>query len=62
MIDIILDRASPKTIAIAVFAIFVLVKLTQRLNKERKIRALGGHAPRIPTWLPFGKFSSLNSA
>jgi hypothetical protein len=52
-----MEHASPKTIAVASVVIFILVKVTQLVNKERKIRSLGGHARRIPTYLPWGMFS-----
>jgi len=53
MIEAILQHASPKTWAIGVVVIFIVVKVCQRIHTERKIRALGGHAPLIPTWLPY---------
>lgn len=55
MIEEILAQVSFKTIAIAVIGAFALLHITEWLNKERKIRALGGHGRRNPTWYPFGK-------
>jgi len=55
MIEQILEHTSPKSIIAALFAVLALVKVTQWINNERKIRALGGRAPVIKTWLPFGK-------
>ena len=54
MIDAILERASPKTLAIAIITVFILVKISQWIKIELKIRALGGHAHKIRTWLPYG--------
>ena len=54
MIDEILEHASPKTLGIVAVAIFVLVKISQWINKKLKIRALGGHAPKVRTFLPYG--------
>jgi hypothetical protein len=59
MINEILERASPKTLAIAVVAIFVLFKITQWIKAELKIRALGGHAPKVRTFLPYGTSPSV---
>ncbi|TVY40719.1 Cytochrome P450, partial [Lachnellula occidentalis] len=53
MIEAILERLSLKTVAIAFIGAFALLTITQWLNKERKIRALGGHTRRQPTWFPF---------
>ncbi|RDW85084.1 hypothetical protein BP6252_02674 [Coleophoma cylindrospora] len=52
MLDAIIAHASPKTLAIAIATILVLLKIKQWISVERQIRALGGHAPRIKTWLP----------
>ena len=54
MIEEILERTSLKTLVIAVFAVFALVKVTKWINEERKIRALGGHTYRVKTRIPGG--------
>ena len=56
MIEDILQHLSPKTIAIAAIVVFSLVKISKRFSDERKIQALGGHAPELPSYLPFGTF------
>lgn len=53
MIDSFLEQIHPKTLAVAVVALLILVRISQWVNKERKIRGLGGHAPKIRTWLPY---------
>jgi cytochrome P450 len=52
MIEEILQHASPKLVFVAVVAILILVKVTQWITTEWKIRSLGGHAYRVKTWLP----------
>jgi hypothetical protein len=59
MIEEILEHSSPKTLLVAVFAVFALVKVTTWINNERKIRALGGHTHRVKTWIPGGTYSPL---
>lgn len=54
MIDSLLEHVHPKSLAVAIVVLLVLAKFSQWVNKERKIRALGGHAPKIRTWLPYG--------
>ena len=54
MVGNILDHVLPKTLAIAIVAVLCLVKVSQWIKIELKIRALGGHAPKIRTWLPYG--------
>lgn len=61
MIGALLDHISLKNLFSGLIIVYILFKITQWLNTERKIRALGGHAPRIPTYLPFGTISSLLS-
>jgi hypothetical protein len=57
MIEEILEHSSPKTLLVALFAVFALVKVTKWINNERKIRALGGHTYRVKTWIPGGTSS-----
>ena len=59
MIEEILQHATPKLVVVAVVAIFALVKVTQWVTTELKIRSLGGHAHRVKTWLPGGMSSRL---
>ncbi|TVY20558.1 Cytochrome P450, partial [Lachnellula arida] len=53
MIEDILERLSLKTLAVAFISAFALLGITKWLNNERRIRALGGHARKQPTWFPF---------
>jgi hypothetical protein len=55
MIEDILKHTSPFNIGVAFLGIFVLAVVTGWIREELKIRALGGHAPKIRTWLPWGK-------
>ncbi|KAE8449366.1 hypothetical protein EG329_008267 [Mollisiaceae sp. DMI_Dod_QoI] len=52
MIEEILTRVSAKTLIVAIIAVLSLWKVSQWVNTERKIRALGGHAYRVRTWIP----------
>lgn len=54
MIEDILKHASPKNVGFALLGLLVLVKVVGWMQVELKIRGLGGHAPRIKTWLPLG--------
>jgi len=47
-------------VVVAVVAILTLVKVTQWITNEWKIRTLGGHAHRIRTWLPGGMYPFLH--
>lgn len=53
MLEDIIHHTSPTTVAAALVAVYVLWKVTQRINIELKIRALGGRAPKIWTWAPW---------
>jgi hypothetical protein len=55
MLEQVLEQTSPKTIALACLGLYILVAVAQWLAEERKIRALGGHAKKAPTWLPYGE-------
>jgi hypothetical protein len=59
MIGALLEHTSPKTLAVAAIAILCLLKVAQWIDVERKIRSLGGRAPRIRTWLPLGPYLPL---
>jgi hypothetical protein len=56
MLEYVLEHLSPKTVLVALLASYALYKLAIWINDERKIRALGRHARRIPAYLPFSKF------
>jgi hypothetical protein len=58
MIEELLDRTSLKTLILAFIAIYALIKVSQRITAERKIRALGGRAVRVKTWIPGGPYLS----
>ncbi|TVY85472.1 Cytochrome P450 52A1 [Lachnellula suecica] len=53
MIEEILEQVSPKTLILAVVGALFLLKTAEWINRERKIRALGGRTRRNPTWYPF---------
>ncbi|KAI9053821.1 hypothetical protein LZ554_002769 [Drepanopeziza brunnea f. sp. 'monogermtubi'] len=53
MIDDLLTRVSPKTLVVALVAIYTIFYISKLLNNERRIRRLGGHAKRISSNLPF---------
>jgi hypothetical protein len=59
MIEGILEHASPKLVVVAVVAILTLLKVTQWITTEWKIRSLGGHAYRVKTYLPGGTYPPL---
>ncbi|KAB8303191.1 hypothetical protein EYC80_004638 [Monilinia laxa] len=48
-----LEDLSIKSLIAAFVVIFALIKLTQLVQKELKIRSLGGHTRRVKTWIPF---------
>lgn len=52
-----LEDISTKSLIAAFVAIFTLIKITQRVQKELKIRSLGGHTRRVKTWIPFGTYA-----
>lgn len=49
-----LADSMPARLAVTLFVFYILIKLFQWVMEERKIQALGGHAGRIPSYLPFG--------
>lgn len=56
MFEDLLNHVSPKSLVLACVAIFAVLKVTTNfVNKERRIRALGGHAARVKTFIPWGK-------
>jgi hypothetical protein len=54
MIDDITAYVSIKTVYLAIILAYCLVTVSKWISDERKIRALGGHAPKIPSYIPFG--------
>ncbi|ESZ95572.1 putative Cytochrome 52A4 [Sclerotinia borealis F-4128] len=48
-----LEGISTKSLIAALIVIFTLVKVTQLIQRELKIKSLGGHARRVKTWIPF---------
>jgi hypothetical protein len=55
MIDDIIAYVSIKTVCLAIVVAYCLITVSKWISDERKIRALGGHAPKIPSYLPYGK-------
>lgn len=53
MIGDILSSLSPKNVAAIGVLLFISLLSVRWINKEMKIRQLGGHAKRVKTWLPF---------
>lgn len=58
VLDLLLEHASPKSTAITLVVALVLYAVFTRIIEERKIRSLGGHAPRIPNYAPLGTIIS----
>jgi len=54
MIEDILKHTSPLNIAIAAITVYIVLKITGWVRVELRIRALGGRAPKIRTYLPWG--------
>jgi cytochrome P450 len=54
MFDDIIAYVSIKTVCLAIIVAYGLVTISKWISDERKIRTLGGHAPKIPSYLPFG--------
>ncbi|KAF7901275.1 hypothetical protein EAF00_003496 [Botryotinia globosa] len=48
-----MESISIKSLIVPFVVIFVLFKVTQYVQRELKIRSLGGHTRRIKTWVPF---------
>lgn len=58
MIEEVLAETSPKKLALGVAGAYGVFWLVRRIATERKIKSLGGHAPRIQTWAPYGLWPS----
>jgi len=54
MLEELFSSISPKALGILILGSFVVFKLIKWLSAELRIRALGGHAPRIRSYLPGG--------
>lgn len=48
----VLGKADVKSVVVVVVVVLTLLKVTQWINSNLKIRSLGGRAYRIKTWLP----------
>jgi hypothetical protein len=57
MIEEIFHHVSITRVLVAFVVVLSLIWFTKWINTERKIRALGGHAPRIRTYLPGGNLT-----
>ncbi|KAK2626072.1 hypothetical protein QTJ16_004334 [Diplocarpon rosae] len=53
MIGGILAHVSPRTLFLGIVLVLTVWHVARRLHAERKIRALGGHAVRVESWLPW---------
>lgn len=58
MIGDILLNLSPKNVAVGSILVLLSLLTVRWVNRELRIRQLGGHASRVKTWLPFGSFLS----
>ena len=54
MIQELFDIISPKALGVLLLGSFVVFKIIQWISIELRIRALGGHAPKIASYLPGG--------
>lgn len=54
MIESLTHDVSVFNVAVFLFASYWIYGLFVRLNDSRRIRALGGHAPAISSWAPWG--------
>ena len=44
-----------KLLAATVLLAYVLLYITRQVRQHHDIKKLGGYAPKVPSWLPFGK-------
>jgi hypothetical protein len=56
MLEELLGHLSVPKVAAAAAAIYFLIYIVRWINTERKIKALGGHGPRVPARLPLGAY------
>lgn len=54
MLEQLADRVSPRTLALALAALYLVYALATRINEAARVRALGGRAPVRTTYLPLG--------
>jgi hypothetical protein len=54
LLEEITEHVTPKGAAAFVVGGYVLHTVAKWISDERRIRQLGGHTRRIPTYLPFG--------
>lgn len=55
MLEEILSRLSGWTLAGIAMVLYAIWAVARGLQAERRIKALGGHAPVRKTYLPFGE-------
>lgn len=58
MLETILNHLSPKVLLIGLAVLYVVRNIVNHIFTERRIYALGGHAPKIRTYIPGGKSKS----
>ena len=56
MIEELLKFLSIGRVLLAAVVVYCLVFYSRRLLVNREVRALGGHAPKVRTYLPLGTF------
>lgn len=61
MIEEFFQHLSIRTIGTLVVALLAIRFITRWIIKEQKIKALGGHCPKVKYYIPFGKWSILLS-
>ncbi|KAL1621697.1 hypothetical protein SLS56_009095 [Neofusicoccum ribis] len=54
MLEQLLDRLSPSTLAVLAVLLYVVRALASRIDEAARLRALGGRAPVRTTYVPFG--------
>jgi hypothetical protein len=57
LLENILEQVSPKTAALAIVGLLVLLKLSSWIAAERKISALGGRGAQIRSYVPGGSYN-----
>lgn len=56
MLETLIQHLSPKTLAVALALFYAVIKLAAWRVEERRICALGGHAPSETSYIPFGQY------
>ena len=59
MIEELLQSLSPGRVLLAAIVVYTIVLYSRRILVEREIRTLGGHAPKVRTYLPLGDFTTI---